>query len=232
MENREDEIVRSFIERAEEERNNLLREIERLETQVLPMAREDFTNASKAYTDMARQLNVNFEANSEMKTIISTYLNNLNTLKTELNKLEIEESTLLEDTVIEKAQRAIPLIEMSLIEAKSNLYNSNKNNLLKSFEQRQNIESQIADLNGQKMYLQGKLDNTWRRKTKREIEQKIAELDAEIDSLKSKLAELDFKEDIPLPSKSTEIQVQKENEQNTETLGNNEEIERTRARRW
>lgn len=202
MENREDEIVESFIGRAEEERNNLLIEIERLKTQVLPMAREDFINAAEAFTEIARQINVNFEADLNMEDIISTYMSNLKVLRTELERLEINESTLLEDTVIEKAQGVIPLIERSLLEAKSNLYNSSKINLLSVFRQKQNIESQIAALEKQKMYLKGRLDNVWSRKAKRGTQQEIEDLDAKIGSLKSELLGLGFEENMSFMDKS------------------------------
>lgn len=202
MENREDEIVESFIGRAEGEKNNLLIEIERLETQILPMAREDFINAAEAFTEIARQINVNFEADLNMEDIISTYMSNLKVLRTELERLEINESTLLEDTVIEKAQRVIPLIERSLLEAKSNLYNSSKINLLSVFRQKQNIESQIAALEKQKMYLKGRLDNVWSRKAKRGTQQEIEDLDAKIGSLKSELLGLGFEENMSFMDKS------------------------------
>lgn len=196
MENREDEIVKTFIERAEGERNNLLMEIERLEKETLPMAGEDSINAAEAFTEIARQLNINFEADTNVEEIISSYMSKLKILKTELKKLEINEGTLLEDTVIEKAQKVIPLIERSLLEAKSNLYNSSEINLLSVFRQKQKIESQIVDLEKKKMYLQGKLDNVWSRKTKRKTQEEIEKLDAQIASLKSELTGLDFEENM------------------------------------
>lgn len=224
MENREDEIVKAFIERAEEERNNLLIEIERLEEQALPMAREDFINAAEAFTEIARQINVNFEADLNMEDIISTYMSKLKILRTELEKLEINGSTLLEETVIEKAQRAIPLIERSLLEAKSNLYNSSKINLLSVFRQKQNIESQIVALEKQKMYLQGRLDNVWSKKAKRKTQQEIEDLDAKIGLLKSELTGLGFEENMSFMDKSmVNAEHQEDKNLGNERLGEQEQ---------
>lgn len=227
MENREDEIVESFIERAEEEKNNLLIEIERLEKETLPIAGEDSINAAEAFTEIARQLNVNFEADTNVEEIISSYMSKLKILKTELEKLEINEGTLLEETVIEKAQKVIPLIERSLLEAKSNLYNSSKINLLSVFKQKRSIESQITDLEKQKMYLQGRLENVWSRKKKREIQQEIEGLDVEIGLLKSKLTGLDFEENMSFVD---ERMIGNAGQQKNKNLGN-EEVGRTRATR-
>lgn len=202
---RDEEIKNEFIQRAEIERNNLLREIERLITSVLPGAKQDFENTFSTFIDMARQMDVLFSADRDMENVIEQYINNLLVLKTELENLEITEEVLLEDTVMNKAQQIIPLIEPSILEAKNNLYNSNKNILLRGSRQRENIESKILELEKQKMYLQGKLDATIIKKLGAGIEVRIKDLDAEIELLENELSELEFKEDTTIPKSDGEM---------------------------
>lgn len=196
---RDEEIKNEFIQRAEAERDNLLREIERLSTSALPGAKQDFENTFNTFIDMARQMNVPFSVDREMENVIEQYINNLLVLKTELENVEINEETLLGDTVINKAQQIIPLIEPSISKARININNSNKNNLLESSKQKENIKSQIANLKMQKMYLQGKLDSTWKKSEKIELAEKINSLDIELNALENQLSKLVFKEDVSIP---------------------------------
>lgn len=195
MENKEEKIKSELIGRAEEERNNLLKEIERLITSVLPGVKQDFENTFDTFIDMARQMNIPFNVDRNMENVIEQYISNLLVLKAELENLKITEEGLLKGTVIDKAQQIIPLIEPSILKARININNSNKNNLLESLKQKENVESKIANLKIKRMYLQGKLDSTWKRNEKIEFGQKIGEIDTELKLLENQLTEIKFKED-------------------------------------
>ena len=196
---RDEEIKNEFIEMAEEERNSLLRYIHRLITVILPTARQELENATSIFTDMARQMDIPFNANRDMEGVIDEYTKRLIALNTELENLEISEEVLLKGSVIDKAQEVVPLIEPSIAKAKTNLFNSNKNNFLNASKQKENVESKISNLKIQRMYLQGKLDSTWKRSEKIKLGEEINSLDIELNSLENQLSKLVFKEDISIP---------------------------------
>ena len=200
---RDEEIKNEFIEMAEEERNSLLRDIHRLITAILPIARQELENATNTFIDMARQMDIPFNADRAMEGVIDEYTKRLIDLNTELENLEISEAALLKGTVIDKAQEIVPLIEPSITKAKTNLFNSNKNNFLNASKQKEDVESKIANKKIQRMYLQGKLDSTWKRSEKTKLAEEINSLDIELNSLENQLSKLVFKE---------EVSIQKNNE--------------------
>ena len=197
---RDEEIKNEFIQRAEVERDNLLKEIERLITSVLPGAKKDFENTFSTFIDMARQMNVPFSVMKNAKeSEIDQTITNLVALKEKLENLEITEETLLNGTVMDTVQQKIPLVEPLILETKIKINNSCKERFSESLKQKENIKSKISNLKIQRMYLQGKLDSTWKKSEKTELGDKINSLDIELNSLENQLSKLVFKEDISIP---------------------------------
>ena len=219
MESGREESIRKIVESAEQERNRMIQYIESLIKNKLPETKDDITRVSEIFKDLARKMNIGFQSEEDEEGIIIKYIDNLNSLKQELENLEINDETLMQpsvNSVLEKGQKITSLIEPSIVELKKKSDTSNKSNLLKSYEQRESIKSEITDLKMKMNYLQGQLDATIIKKKKIEIEQKIVNLYDKIESLEDKLLEFEFHEEyapykpnselIDVRQKSVEVQ--------------------------
>lgn len=212
MEPGREKSINDIIQRGEQERNRLLQLIELLITHELPETKQQLKSVSEYSRNLARKLNINFHYNEENNNTIDLYINKLSNIKQRLEELEINDETIInEDSFIKEVQKVTELIEPSLEKVKNNFYTLNTSNLLKAYEQKEKIKSEITDLQMKKMYLQGKLDTTRRKKEKTDIEQEIESLDDEIKLLENKLLESEFQEEISISKNDAEVQVGQEN---------------------
>lgn len=214
MEDAREKSIKQIVERAKQDKEDIIEYIDALITYRLPEITENSGRVSELFADLASQLNIGFSSDEQIKDLMSLYAEKLIALKQDLEALEITEEVLMgkESLLLQQAQEVVELIEPALEKAKNNFYTANKNTLLESYKQREEIQSRIAEnkakiaeLKIQKAYLQGQLDITKRKKKREELQRKIKEIDDEIQDYEGKVLNLEIQEkDISGPKKGEE----------------------------
>ena len=218
MEDSRERSIRLIIERAKQDKEDMIKYIDSIITYKLPEITNNSGRVSTLFTDLASDLDISFSPDEQIRDLIALYTEKLIALKQDLEKLEITEETLMgnESVLIKQAQDVIELLEPALEKAKNNFYNTNKNAFLKSYKQREetrvaNIEetrisieeirtsimekqAQITELKIQKAYIQGQLDITKRKKKRAELQKRIEEIDAEIQNYEGEILQLETQE--------------------------------------
>ena len=219
MEDSRERSIRLIIERAKQDKEDMIRYIDSIITYKLPEITNNSGRVSGLLTDLGSQLDLSFSSsNEQIMDLISLYTEKLIALKRDLEALEITEETLMgnESLLLKQAQDVIELLEPALEKAKNNFYNANRNAFLKSYEQKEETraasiketrvsieeirsgimekQAQITELRIQKAYIQGQLDITKRRKKRAELQKRIEEIDTEIQNYEGEILQLETQE--------------------------------------
>ncbi len=209
MKNGQEESIRKIIESAKQERDNLIQYIDLFISNILPATKEEISAEAKNFQALAKKINIPFQSPDEnARNILDSYIEKLIPLKEQLASMQIDEDTLMESSLIEKTQEIIDLAQPSIGKVKRKFTDSSINNLLKSYEEKEEIKSKIFELKTKKEYLTGALDatkkemeksvfgNKRRGKEINDLTGKIYGIDAEIASLENKLSRLNYYETI------------------------------------
>lgn len=214
-----DKSINDILERAENEKAEILQKISFLLDERFPQILNDNLKQIESYDRIARKLNIGYEPNMDMQKFINAYINKLLHVKEELEALDLDEETILKESSIENAQEIVGLVDLAIEEAKSNFIISTEKEIGENYDKKIQVGQQIQELELERMYLKGKLDVTKRKKEKSILEEKMSKIDESIRRLQEESKDLEYKEiNLKAPS------VSKENEKNAEhTEGINNE---------
>ena len=112
----------------------------------------------------------------------------------ELEDLDIKSETILEEASIENTQKVLELVDPALKEASNNFFISSERQISEAYDKKVEINDELMEAEKEKSNLEGKLSVTKRKKTRREIEEKIKDLDIKIDSLRADIDKLSYVE--------------------------------------
>ena len=163
MEDSRERSIRLIIERAKQDKEDMIRYIDSIITYKLPEITNNSGRVSGLLTDLGSQLDLSFSSsNEQIRDLISLYTEKLIALKRDLEALEITEETLMgnESLLLKQAQDVIELLEPALEKAKNNFYNANKNAFLKSYKQTEetraaNIEEARTSMEKTRISIEG-----------------------------------------------------------------------------
>lgn len=214
-----DKSINDILERAENEKAEILQKISFLLDERFPQILNDNLKQIESYDRIARKLNIGYEPNMDMQKFINAYINKLLHVKEELEALDLDEETILKESSIENAQEIVGLVDLAIEEAKSNFIISTEKEIGENYDKKIQVGQQIQELELERMYLKGKLDVTKRKKEKSILEEKMSKIDESIRRLQEESKDLEYKEsNLKAPS------VAEENEKNAEhTEGINNE---------
>ena len=176
--------INGILERARYQRDNLLEQIDYFLTNRFPAALKDSQRNIQAFKKIAENIGIDIELDNSVCEKISSYVENLNVLKSKLSQMNITEDEILTDFSMEQTQEMLNLIEPALEEESTNLINLATSVISEALKQKSEKEKKIQELRGRRAYLQGKLDNKkWKGKKYRAIEEEIGSIDEQIINL-------------------------------------------------
>ncbi|MGN1299588.1 MAG: hypothetical protein ACI4UE_06385 [Candidatus Scatovivens sp.] len=194
--------INEIIERAREEREKAINTIDFLLTYKVPSVFSNGKAIIENLTEISERLNINFQGNNDdIEELRSSCISTLNTLKEQLQSVELTEEKLLHSDVIGNAYSMLEEISNKLEIIPDKIWEKNKSLILLSISEketmqseksneeleRNKIEKEKAELEKQEMYLKGMLEVTLLGKKKKELEKRILEIKGKIQMLDDKL---------------------------------------------
>lgn len=237
MENGEDfstqKTINDLIKRAEDEREKAINTIEFLQMHKVP---ETFSNAQAVVnnlTEIATRLDIDFQGNNDdIEKLRNSCIFTLNTLKEQLQNVQLTEEELLNSDVIGNSYRMLEEISKKLDIIPTKIWEKNKETILNSISEKEKVEKEQktvealkdkkekekVELEKEEMYLKGKLEVTILRKNKKRLEEEISKVRAKIQKLDNELMNIHLSENNKrngeLDEKDEELDEKSENTDN------------------
>lgn len=197
--------INELIKRATEERNKAIKTIDFLLTHKLPFVFSTVQNMIDSLTQISERLKLEFESEEGIDELKNSCIETLNTLKEQLESVELTETELLSSDVIGNSVGMIEEISNKLDTIPGRILEKSKNNILQAINKKESqdienkaieavkikIKEQKTELEKKEMYLRGMLEVTILPKKKRELEEQISELADEIQKLDNRLINID-----------------------------------------
>lgn len=195
-----DKSIREIIERATQERNEILQSIENLLTNKLPDTLKDSERTLKTFEELSKGINVSFNPNRDIDSLLQRMIDKLIDLKTELEGVSFAEEDIINDSSIGNARKILDLIAPAIEEIKNNFLNSNSKTLIENYKAKQELqvkqeslinekaklETEKAELEKEQAYLQEQANTIRGRRNKRKTEEEIDIVDDQITELSKK----------------------------------------------
>lgn len=197
--------INELIKRANEERNKAIKTIDFLLTHKLPFVFSNVQNTIDSFTQISERLKLEFEPEEGIDELKNSCIETLNTLKEQLESVELTETELLSSDVIGNSFGMIEEISNKLDNIPGRILEKSKSNILQAISKKESqdienkaieavkikIKEQKIELEKKEMYLKGMLEVTILPKKKRELEEQISELADEIQKLDNRLISID-----------------------------------------
>lgn len=203
--------INEILQRGEEERKRALDTIDFLLNHKVEVI---FSNGKSVFYNLkqlAEKLGIEFDEEDDLENLKRMIITGLTNMKISLEQNPLTEENILTDTRVGESQELLETISTQLDSLSDNIWKSCYGDLAKKIEEkkqeedrvkklaeeRDEIESRIAALEKKEMYYKGMLVVIKLPKKKKEIEEKLTLVKAEIDDLNKQSMDLLMKMTFP-----------------------------------